>query len=181
MTSSDCDSDSSSDSGKLPPVSAPKLIVAGSRTFDDQFGDDLSPKQEAELVGRAISAFPFVQEDVEVILSGANENSPDRWGESYASHVPDVELEEYPAEWSNIDHPDAVVREGRYGKYDATAGFRRNEEMAREADGLLAFWDGESSGTKDMIDRAREHGLPVQRARLDSTMIRRALVPGEGE
>jgi len=29
---------------------------------------------------------------------------------------------------------------------------RRNREMARYAEGLVAIWDGPSRGTKDMID-----------------------------
>ena len=33
--------------------------------------------------------------------------------------------------------------------------------MAENADALLAIWDGESRGTKHMIDTAREKGLEV--------------------
>ena len=43
----------------------------------------------------------------------------------------------YPANWE------------RYGK---AAGYRRNEEMAKHAEALIAFWDGKSKGTKHMID-----------------------------
>ena len=35
---------------------------------------------------------------------------------------------------------------------DKTAGFKRNMKMAEYADVLLAIWDGESKGTKHMID-----------------------------
>lgn len=41
------------------------------------------------------------------------------------------------------------------------AGFIRNAEMAEMADGLIALWDGESRGTKHMIDTARKKGLEV--------------------
>lgn len=41
------------------------------------------------------------------------------------------------------------------------AGPLRNEEMAKHADALIAVWDGKSKGTKDMIARARKHGLKV--------------------
>lgn len=42
------------------------------------------------------------------------------------------------------------------------AGFRRNERMAKSgADLCLAFWDGRSTGTLDMITRAVKHGIPV--------------------
>lgn len=37
----------------------------------------------------------------------------------------------------------------------------RNEHMASlGADLCLAFWDGRSSGTADMVDRAERHGIP---------------------
>jgi hypothetical protein len=52
----------------------------------------------------------------------------------------------YPAEWD------------RYGK---SAGYRRNEKMALYADALIAVWDGESRGTKHMLDIAHREGLQV--------------------
>ena len=33
--------------------------------------------------------------------------------------------------------------------------------MARYADALLAYWDGESRGTKNMIELAKGNGLKV--------------------
>lgn len=47
-------------------------------------------------------------------------------------------------------------------KHGRAAGPMRNEEMAGEADALVAVWDGESTGTADMIRRAEAHGLPVK-------------------
>ena len=38
----------------------------------------------------------------------------------------------------------------------------RNKEMAQNADALVAFWDGESRGTKSMIDLAKEYDLAVR-------------------
>jgi hypothetical protein len=39
----------------------------------------------------------------------------------------------------------------------------RNEEMAAlGADLCIAFWDGRSTGTKDMVDRAYDHGIEVE-------------------
>lgn len=51
----------------------------------------------------------------------------------------------YPADWS-------------LGK---RAGFIRNEAMAKVADGLVAFWDGESKGTKHMIELMKKLGKRV--------------------
>lgn len=47
-------------------------------------------------------------------------------------------------------------------RWGRSAGYRRNELMAKEATHLLAFWDGASRGTKHMIDLAVQYGLRVQ-------------------
>ena len=54
----------------------------------------------------------------------------------------------YPADWN------------RYGK---SAGMIRNREMleAEKPDLVLAFWDGESKGTKNMIDVATKAKVSV--------------------
>lgn len=41
------------------------------------------------------------------------------------------------------------------GQFNRAAGIERNGEMARIADRLLAFWDGTSPGTRNMIHRMR--------------------------
>lgn len=69
----------------------------------------------------------------------------DKLGEFF-SQDNSLPLEKYPADWST------------YGK---RAGYIRNTEMADNAEALLAIWDGESRGTKHMIDIAREKGLEV--------------------
>src|SRR5882757_1537439 len=56
----------------------------------------------------------------------------------------DVPVRYFPADWA---------------KYGRSAGYRRNEEMAREADSLIAIWDGSSPGTKHMINLAEKHGV----------------------
>ena len=66
-------------------------------------------------------------------------------GEQYAKeHGYDVHY--FPAEWK------------RYGK---AAGYIRNTEMAKNADALVAFWDGASLGTKHMIATAEQLHLDV--------------------
>jgi hypothetical protein len=58
-----------------------------------------------------------------------------------------VPLKIFPAQWSI------------YGK---GAGYIRNREMAQYADALIAFWDGKSKGTKNMIDEAKKQGLIIK-------------------
>ena len=38
----------------------------------------------------------------------------------------------------------------------------RNKEMAENAEALIAFWDGESKGTKAMIEIAKNKNLKVR-------------------
>lgn len=45
--------------------------------------------------------------------------------------------------------------------YGKAAPFLRNEAMANNADALIAFWDGQSRGTKHMISVARKLNLNV--------------------
>jgi hypothetical protein len=57
-------------------------------------------------------------------------------------------IEPHPADWE------------RHGK---RAGPIRNEEMAAlGADICIAFWDGTSTGTADMLKRAEAHGIPTE-------------------
>lgn len=55
-----------------------------------------------------------------------------RYGELH-----DIPVAEFPADWN------------QFGK---SAGFRRNKQMGYYADALIAIWDGESRGTKHMIE-----------------------------
>lgn len=58
----------------------------------------------------------------------------------------DIPVKRMPANWN---------------KYGKAAGPRRNVEMARYADALIALWDGKSRGTSHMIKVARMQGLKV--------------------
>ena len=42
------------------------------------------------------------------------------------------------------------------------AGYERNRRMAAVADALVAFWDGQSRGTADMIRLMQTAGKPVR-------------------
>ena len=46
-------------------------------------------------------------------------------------------------------------------KFGRRAGMLRNADMAEQAQALVAFWDGESKGTKHMIDTMVTQGKPV--------------------
>ena len=82
-----------------------------------------------------------------------------QWAESVG-----IRDEPYPANWSDLSQPGAVVRTNRGGRqYDARAGSRRNQRMLDEGrpDLVVAFPGG--NGTADMVKRARAAGLRVIR------------------
>lgn len=109
-----------------------RVIIAGGRDFDDY--DLMAAKMD-----QVLEKFP----DMIVISGGAV--GADTLGEVWAG-TRAVALMRFLPDWE------------RYGK---SAGYKRNEQMAREADLLVAFWDGESRGTKHMIEIARRRGLKV--------------------
>lgn len=78
-----------------------------------------------------------------------------------------VPIKEFPSDWKNLDVPICKIKYNKFGAYNALAGFNRNQDMANYADALIAFWDGESSGTLDMIERAVDANLKVRVIRYD--------------
>jgi len=79
----------------------------------------------------------------EIISGGAR--GADCCGEIYASHNK-IPLRVFEADWA------------LFGK---AAGPIRNENMAKIADCLVAFWDGQSRGTLDMINKMEKKHKPV--------------------
>ena len=53
-----------------------------------------------------------------------------------------------------------------YGKYGRAAPLRRNIAIIEHADLVLAFWDGQSRGTKFVIDNCLKRNIPVEVHRL---------------
>ena len=108
-----------------------KLIIAGSR--------------EGFTYGDVVEAFDSLIDTVisEIVSGGAR--GVDRFGEQLAK-ARGIPLNVKPANWD---------------KYGKSAGYIRNKEMAEYADALLALWDGESRGTKHMIDLAKKNNLKV--------------------
>ena len=113
-----------------------KVIIAGSRGFSNY-----------KLLKETCDKYLREKKKTHnvVVISG-HARGADSLGEKYASDE-DLDLEIYPADWK---------------KYGKSAGFMRNEQMADIADAVIAFWNGESHGTKHMIDTAEEKGLNVK-------------------
>ena len=90
------------------------------------------------MVSEAVRLAPW--EPTLVISGGAR--GADILGERWAreNHVP---VTKFPAEW-RVN-----------GIYNPSAGFERNSRMAKNAEALIAVWDGKSRGTCHMINKMR--------------------------
>ncbi len=113
-----------------------RVIIAGTRDFSD---------------------YQLLRDKCDVILSSKRQNSniivvsgtargADRLGERYARER-GYEIRQFPADWLNDEKK---------------AGPIRNAKMADNADALIAFWDGQSRGTKNMIETAKRKGLVIR-------------------
>ena len=113
-----------------------RVIIAGTRSFNDY-----------ELLRNSCNNLLSEKQRTHtvVVISGTARGA-DQMGERYARER-GFQLRQFPADWLNDEKK---------------AGPIRNAKMADNADALIAFWDGESKGTKNMIDNARRKGLAVR-------------------
>lgn len=105
-----------------------KVIIAGSRTFDDYLYLE--------------NVMNLLNIDIDEIISG-KANGADTLGEQYANNH-NIKIKEFYPDWD---------------KFGKSAGHIRNKEMAEYGNILVAFWDGKSSGTKNMINTAKKLNL----------------------
>ena len=107
-----------------------KVIIAGTRTFSDY-----------SLLKDGCNHYLKNKSEITVVCGMAK--GADLLGKRYAQEN-NFPCTEFPANWE---------------KYGRGAGYIRNEEMAKNADALIAFWDGKSKGTGHMINLAEKYGL----------------------
>lgn len=111
-----------------------KVIVAGCRDFAD-----------CELLKEKCDFYLQNKKPENIVIVSSHASGADALGERYAQER-GLQLETYPADWK---------------AHGRAAGPIRNAQMATVADALIAFWDGKSRGTKNMIDTATKRGLKV--------------------
>jgi len=108
-----------------------RTIIAGSRDCKDY--------------SKVIQAIKECGWKPTVVISGTASGG-DRLGELWARNN-GIKIEQHPADWD------------KYGR--KRAGYIRNVEMAEVAEALIALWNGQSAGTKDMIEIAKKKGLKI--------------------
>lgn len=124
------------------------VIIAGGREFDNyRMLEQTASQAIRDWVDEIYKGAPEPKID---IISGAARGA-DKLGEQFAREY-GMTVNRMPANWE------------LYGK---SAGYRRNEEMTKHANALIAYWDGESRGTKHMIDIATRRELLVRIIRYD--------------
>lgn len=108
-----------------------KIVIAGGREFNNY---ELLREKCDEIIDSNFA---------EIVSGGAK--GADTLGETYAKERGyDVKL--FPADWKT---------------HGRKAGPIRNLQMAEYGDMLIAFWDGNSSGTRNMIENGKKLGLVV--------------------
>ena len=112
-----------------------KVVIAGSRDFNDY--PLLKKSCDTILTGKIIT------HKIIVISGGAR--GADLLGERYARER-GYEIRRFIPDWN---------KDGR------SAGIIRNRKMIDIADGLIAFWDGISRGTRHSIETATRKGIVV--------------------
>jgi hypothetical protein len=110
-----------------------RVIIAGSRGFVD-----------ARLMTEKLDKYFCFNKPSLIVTGGAM--GADQLGENYAKRM-NIPFQRYLPQWKI------------FGK---SAGMKRNIIMAENADALVAFWDGASRGTAQMIEYANMKGLKVR-------------------
>lgn len=110
------------------------VIIAGCRDFADY-----------ELLKEKCDFYLQNKKKEDIVIVTGHVSGADALGERYAQER-GFQLETYPADWK---------------AHGRAAGPIRNAQMASVAHALIAFWDGKSRGTKNMIDTAKKHNLHV--------------------
>lgn len=115
-----------------------RIIITGDRDFLDY-------ERLEQIMLQIMEKYP--NETVEIVAGG--DKGAESIGELFAlKHY--LKVARFPANWR---------------RYGSSAGYIRNSDMidyARQGKGILiAFWDGKSGGTKNMIQLAKRWGLEV--------------------
>ena len=113
-----------------------KVIIAGCRTLARSQYKEVERAMEDAALEKGIKPT--------LIISGKAAGA-DALGELWADRH-NIPVQGHPPDWA---------------AHGRAAGPIRNAQMADEADALVAIWDGQSRGTRNMIQTAQKKGLTV--------------------
>ena len=126
-----------------------KVLIFGGRDFNDQ-----------NHMANVLNAFYDLNGPITCVVHGAAKGA-DLLGQHFARNWLGVPDEPYPAAWSDLTAPGAVIKQGRYGPYNVIAGHQRNQRMIDEAKPEWAIMFPGGAGTADMKARLDKAGIPV--------------------
>lgn len=104
-----------------------KVAVVGSRTYP-----------RPDLVARFVWRLATQSPNTVIVTGGAH--GPDAW----AAHLAEV-----------YGLPEPIIFRPDWQKFGRKAGFMRNTQIVLRADVVVAFWDRQSRGTLDSMEKAR--------------------------
>ena len=113
-----------------------RIVIAGCRDYNNY-------EEAKQFIDYCLSKIK--KENYIIILSGCAKGA-DALGERYAAEN-DFKIENYPADWN---------------KLGISAGPKRNEQMAKNCDCVICFWDGKSKGTRSMINYAKQYRKAIK-------------------
>lgn len=113
-----------------------RIVVAGCRDYNNY-------EEAEEYIDICISE---IRKKYSLIFVSGGCSGADLLGEKYAE--------------KNGFKTERYLADGK--RYSRAAGPLRNEEMAKAADYIICFWDGQSRGTKSMINLAKKHNKPLR-------------------
>ena len=115
-----------------------RVLVSGSLSFDDY-----------ELLRFTLDRLLAGRENVVVVTGGAT--GAESLGERYANER-GFGIKQFLADWQT---------------YGRGAKLIRNTQMIEAADHAVFFWDGQSKGTAEAVEKAEARSIPVEVVRFD--------------
>ncbi len=113
-----------------------RVVVAGGRDYENY-------KEAKKFIDFCIEN---IRRQYSLVFVSGGCRGADMLGERYAKEN-GFKVERYLADWD---------------KYGKSAGPKRNKHMAEIGDYIICFWDGQSRGTKSMIEFAKGLSKPVK-------------------
>ena len=127
-----------------------RLIVAGGRDFQDY-----------NYVCQSLDFMLKNYKPSEVIVVSGKAKGADSLGERYARGR-GIAVKSFPADWKDLTTQPVKIKSNAYGEYNCLAGIVRNHQMGDFATHAVVYWDGDSTGSIDMISYMKDQNKPVK-------------------